>query len=213
MWVAKIKFDSEKTLIGSKAAKHKVNLFGFPLSFYYTKKWIIVHITGTIIGDEENKKKFIEDLKEEKRTVNLEFKNDFIVGTIKEPIIAKSIYDKDIIHIAPAFISEEGYEVMNVGSFDKNNLIKAAKLFKKHYNGELLSIQQKMIKSISVMKVHPDLTEKQKKAMELAIKNGYYKSPRKIDLQELAKKAGLSFSTYQVHLRKAEEKLIPYSFE
>ena len=213
MWVAKIRFDSERTLIGSKAKKHKINLFGFPLSFYYTKNWIIVHITGTMIGDEDNKKKFIEDLKKEKRTVNLEVKNDFVVGTIKEPIIAKSIYNKDIIHIAPAFISEEGYEIMNVGSFGKENLIKVAKLFKKHYNGELLSIQQKRIKSISVMKVHPDLTEKQKKAMELAIKNGYYKSPRKIDLQELAKKAGLSFSTYQVHLRKAEEKLIPYSFE
>jgi predicted DNA binding protein len=47
----------------------------------------------------------------------------------------------------------------------------------------------------------------------LAIKNGYYSSPRKINVKELAKISKLSFSTFQVHLRKAEEKLIPYFFE
>ena len=55
--------------------------------------------------------------------------------------------------------------------------------------------------------------EKQKQAIELAIKRGYYTSPRKISLQELAKISKLSFSTFQVHLRKAEEKLIPFYFE
>jgi predicted DNA binding protein len=50
-------------------------------------------------------------------------------------------------------------------------------------------------------------------AMELAIKNGYYHSPRNISVEQLAKLAKLSFSTFQVHLRKAEEKLIPYMFE
>lgn len=63
------------------------------------------------------------------------------------------------------------------------------------------------------MKVSPELTERQRRAMELAIKNGYYDSPRKTNIKKLAKISGLSFSTFQVHLRKAEEKLIPYYFE
>ena len=53
----------------------------------------------------------------------------------------------------------------------------------------------------------------QKQAIELAIKNGYYNVPRKTSVEKLAKLSKLSFSTFQVHLRKAEEKLIPYFFE
>ena len=86
-------------------------------------------------------------------------------------------------------------------------------LFERKFDGQLLSIQNKKIKSISAIKVAPELTEKQKQAIELAIKRGYYTSPRKISLQELAKISKLSFSTFQVHLRKAEEKLIPFYFE
>ncbi len=213
MWVAKIKFSSENTLIGSKAAKHKVNLFGFPLSYYYEKEWVIVQIAGTLFGEEKNKEEFLKDLKKEKRIINLELNNDFLIGVVREPICTKAIYNKDIIHISPAFISEEGFEVIDVGSFDRSKLISIVKLMEERHKGKLLSIQQKKIKSISIMRIHPELTEKQKKAIGLAVKHGYYNSPRKTTLKKLAKMADLSFSTYQVHLRKAEKKLIPYFFE
>jgi len=213
MWVARIKLSGKGTLIGSKTAKHKVNLFGFPLSYYYEKDWIIVHIAGTLLGREENKKRFVKELKKEARTIDFELNNDFFIGTIKEPIYARDIYNKEIIHLAPALISEYGYEITTIGCFQREPLNKIIKLINKRYQGKLISIQQKGIKSISVMKVHPDLTDKQKQAMELAIKQGYYHSPRKVDLPTLAKMAGISYSTFQVHLRKAEEKLIPYFFE
>ncbi|MBI2449698.1 helix-turn-helix domain-containing protein [Candidatus Pacearchaeota archaeon] len=124
-----------------------------------------------------------------------------------------TIYNKDIIYVAPALISDQGYEIITVGCFDKIPLLKVVNVLEKKLNGELISIQQRKLNSISVMKIHPELTNKQKHAMQLAIKNGYYRSPRKIDLKQLAKLAGLSFSTFQVHLRKAEEKLMPYFFE
>ncbi len=91
--------------------------------------------------------------------------------------------------------------------------MKVFRSLQKVKNGELLSINEKKVKSISIIKVHPDLTEKQKKAFNLAIKNGYYSVPRKTSVKKLAKISNLCFSTFQVHLRKAEEKLIPYFFE
>jgi len=218
MWIAKVKFDEKGTLIGSKAMKHDVNLFVFALSFFYEKDWIVVHITGNILGDKENIKKFIKDLKKEKRVVDFELNGNFFIGTIKEPIYAKYLYNKNIIHVSPALITNKGYEIVNVGSFEKKHLNRFIDLVERKLNGQLLSIQEKKVKSISVMKVAPEITEKQKQAMELAIKKGYYNSPRKTSIQktsiqELAKISGLSFSTFQVHLRKAEEKLIPYFFE
>ena len=50
MWVAKIKFSSKGTLMGTKTEKCQVNLFGFPLSYFYKKDYILVQIAGTILG-------------------------------------------------------------------------------------------------------------------------------------------------------------------
>ena len=63
------------------------------------------------------------------------------------------------------------------------------------------------------MQENPELTEKQKQAMNLAIKQGYYNYPRKISIEQLAKLSKLSFSTFHAHLRKAEQKLLPFFFE
>lgn len=213
MWTAKVKFSEEGTLIGSKAIKYGINLFGFPLSYSYEKDCVVVQIAGTILGNEEDKKNFIKDLKKEKRVLNLEFNENFFIGTIKEPSYAKVLYNKNIIHLIPALISDKGYEIINIASFDKEILVKAINIIEKNLEGEILSLEQKKVKSISITKMHPELTDKQKGAIELAIKNGYYEVPRKTSIVKLAKISNLSFSTFQVHLRKAEKKLMPYFFE
>lgn len=213
MWVAKIKYSSKNTLIGKRAYKYNVDVFGFPISFSEHKNKIIVHITGTIFGKEKDKKDFVKNLKKDKRTYNFELNEDFFIGTIIEPSFGKIIYNKDILHTQPAFISKEGFEKLTLGSFNRTALTKVINILEKKYGGKLISIQNKKIKSISIMNVRPELTEKQRKALELAIENGYYHSPRKIDIKQLSKLSGLSFSTFQVHLRKAEGKIIPYSFE
>ena len=53
------------------------------------------------------------------------------------------------------------------------------------------------------------ITDKQKAALETAVAHGYYHYPRKTTVEELAKISGISRSTFQEHLRKAEAKLIP----
>ena len=213
MWVAKVKFDTKDTLIGTKVVKHGIDLFAFPLSWTYEKDWIIVHITGTVFGSDVNKKKFVKELRKEKRVLNFELNDDFFIGTIKEPIFMRFVYNKNIFHISPAYISEKGFEIGYVGSFDKKDVLNVATTLEKHRNGKLLSIKNEKIKSISIVKIRPELTKKQRSAIELAIKHGYYHSPRRIDVKTLANLSGLSFSTYQVHLRKAEAKLIPYLLE
>ena len=55
----------------------------------------------------------------------------------------------------------------------------------------------------------PDLTKKQKQALELAINNGYYDYPKKITMEKLAKLMKISYSTYQQHLKTSESKIMP----
>jgi len=205
-------FDGSKALIGSRTLKHKVNIFAFPLSYTYKKNWIIVNITGILLGKEKNKKAFISDLRKAGRLINLEFNKDFFIGTIREPIYSKTLYNKDIIHLAPALIDENGKETVNAGSFNKKQLSEAIETLEKSFEAKIHYIQEKKIKNISIMQENPDLTDKQKQAMNLAIKHGYYNYPRKTDVKKLAKLSGLSFSTFHAHLRKAEQKLLPFFF-
>ncbi len=52
------------------------------------------------------------------------------------------------------------------------------------------------------------LTEKQRNALILALKEGYFKTPRKTDAHALAKKLGIRHTTFLQHLRRAQEKIL-----
>lgn len=53
-----------------------------------------------------------------------------------------------------------------------------------------------------------DLTDRQLAALQLALERGYYEQPRKTTLRELADGTDVARSTYEEHLRKAENKLL-----
>ncbi len=213
MWVAKVEINGEKALIGSRCKKFSVQVSGYPVSFYEKKSGIYVYMVGFVFGEDKNVKKLINDLKKDKRVLHLEDNGNFVVGQIKEPLKFKPIYHHRIMHLEPVIIKDNGFELWTIGSWNKKELMDFVKLIQKTHKGKLLKIKQEKITNFSVISVSPQLTLKQQKAMELAIKNGYYDYPRKIGLEELAKLMKLSYSTYQAHLRKAEKKLMPFFFE
>jgi predicted DNA binding protein len=57
-----------------------------------------------------------------------------------------------------------------------------------------------------------ELTPQQLKAVNLAIKKGYFEIPKKINLEELSKQMKLSRTTFLEHLRKAEKKILSKYF-
>jgi predicted DNA binding protein len=213
MWVSEIEFDGKLAQIGSRTLKHNVTLFGFPLSYSYEEKYIIVNIAGNIFGDEKTIASFLKDIKKAKRVKHFENNGNFIIGTLLEPKEITPIYSSKILHLAPVQINSKGIEKITIGSFEKRDLIYAIKSLEKIYNINVLYIKNKEIKSISLFKQGIDLTKKQIEAMDLAISKGYYNSPRKVDLVTLSKVAKCSYSTFQVHLRKAESKLMPFYFK
>lgn len=52
------------------------------------------------------------------------------------------------------------------------------------------------------------LTDRQLAALRVALDNGYYSQPRGASVSELAERTSVARSTYEEHLRKAENKLI-----
>lgn len=211
MWVGKIKISSEKTLIGNLAKKHKIDVVGYPVSSHKKKNKTISFVVGELFGDEKAKKKFIKDLKKEKRVKHIEIKNNFMSVLLNEPLSLSRFYGLNMIYTQPAFISKEGYEVYSVASWSREDLIDFLHFLEKIRNGKILRLKKEKISNISIMAPFPEMTKKQKEALDLAIKEGYYEYPRKIDVKKLAKKKGLAFSTFQAHLRKAEKKAIARS--
>ena len=54
----------------------------------------------------------------------------------------------------------------------------------------------------------PQLPERRKQVMDLAVKRGYYKTPRKCTQRELAEELGVRQGTVAEHLQSAEGLII-----
>ena len=91
---------------------------------------------------------------------------------------------------------------------------KREEIYKNLSKEETKDLKQKKIRNLVQKDKQPDnLSDKQKRALEIAINNGYYNVPRRVTIAKLVKIMGISFSTYQVHIRKQEEKIIPQSYD
>ncbi|MFT4311502.1 MAG: helix-turn-helix domain-containing protein [Candidatus Woesearchaeota archaeon] len=212
MWQAEFQFNGNSAPAGSLAKKYGVTITAYPISFSEQKNNLLAFFACNIFGMKENQESFFKHIKKHKNVSFFERDEDFFIIQLKEPLKTKSVYNQNILHTKPIFISKTALETWSVASTNKESLTKFYEYYKENRNAKLLFIKKTNKTSISISQINPRLTKKQKDSVDLAIKEGYYEVPRKINITNLAKKAKLSFATYQVHLRKAEKKLIPTTF-
>lgn len=214
MWVARFKIWHKNCLLRPRCVKYQItdlvyliNSWGEKNKFYYTE----LHI---LQGTEENKKKFIKDLKKEKSIKKLEQKGNYVFTLNKEPLEKQyysPVFDPKIIQVRPVVQRSDGYENWEIASWDRESLMKITKV--PVFDVEIKSIKETKLSDIFFPHIFPKISTKQKEAIELAIKNGYYEYPRKITLEKLAKIAKVKRQTFQENLRRAEKKLIPFLTE
>ncbi|HEV8359721.1 MAG TPA: helix-turn-helix domain-containing protein [Candidatus Thermoplasmatota archaeon] len=110
---------------------------------------------------------------------------------------------------------EQGWEVYHVISFSES---KSRALFKQLREGEreveLLTKRKLSVNPLlntrgaGVGAMFDGLTEKQLDALVQAFRHGLYMSPRRTTAASIADGLGVSRSTYEEHLRKAENRLV-----
>ena len=113
------------------------------------------------------------------------------------------VFDNNCHLIKPLSVSG-GFEHWNVVTEEVNNV--------KSLLSDLSEIGELKVKRIGEYEQKGSnygMTALQKSALELAVELGYYRWPRQVILEELAKVAKVSRKVYQEHLRKAEAKLVP----
>jgi len=209
MWVAKFRIKHD-CILGNRCEKFNITLQGTAHSVFEEKGKMVTSSMIYMSGDPKNLDSFVKDLSKDKQVIKVERKGSIFLLLEKANKKAVKFYTPKIIFIKPVIIDTRGYETWEIGSWGRrevenfiNNVEKTMENFK------LLKFKEIGIDNLYFPKLMPDLTGKQKEAIELAIKNRYYKSVRKTNLRKLAKLMNLSLSTYNQHLRAAEEKLIP----
>lgn len=210
MWVMKLKVNGEKMFLGRMAIKHKVSMTGYSLSYWKQGNFIYLIQLGLMFGSEKRKKQLIKDMKKQKEFVEVEINNDFAILVTKQPLFMEPVFNPKVLHTTPAIVNyKEKKHTWTLASFDKKLLTNVFEFAKEYLDAEMLKFKQEKISNISIVRVLPKLTKRQKMALEIAINNGYYDYPKKIKLEQLAKIMKISYSTYQEHLKKAEGSIIP----
>ncbi len=212
MWIAKLKIKHDCT-IGNRCEKFKCISYSIPLGSWHDKNYEYTSERHTIEGDEKDIKAFIKDLKKDKRIKSLEIAKNtlFFIGIRKKEKIPSSHWIPKIFFIKPVFVGKDGYEYWEIASWKKEVITDFIDDLEKEKG---LSLEIQKFHKVNLDDVHfphimPKLYPKQKRAFELAIEHRYYNFPRGIGLEGLANIMQVSISTFQEHLRKAEEKIIP----
>jgi predicted DNA binding protein len=209
MWVAKfiIKHDC---ILGNRCEKFKIILQGSNPSVYREKGKIVSSSMHYMSGEPDKINEFVKDLEKDKKVIKVERKGDMFFLLEKSEENAVRFFTPKILFTKPVLIDKQGFETWQIASHERKEIENFLGKVEKHFdNYKLLKLKETKIDNVFFPRLMPNLTELQKRAIELAIQNGYYKTPREIDLRKLAKLMSLSLSTYQQHLRAAEEKLIP----
>lgn len=130
-----------------------------------------------------------------------------------EDSIMERFEEHDCLYQPPT-VHQQGWEHYTVIAFDERNI--------RELHGELAADRDIEVLSktaseemqiphsllTSVDQLFDGLTHRQLAALRLALDSGYYEQPRQASVSELAEQTDVARSTFEEHLRKAQNKLI-----
>lgn len=195
----------------------ELNLSGFfhYIGHYINGDYVYTSAIQHLIGEERNIKKYIRYMKNHKKIVEIEVYGNIIFTLAKQESdleVYAALYNPVFIYPAPAYLSKDGFEIVEVACWKRKpleELIKALERSKTTSYFNILKFVNRKMDDIYISRLLPKLPPKQAEAIKLAFQEGYYNFPRKINLGKLAKMAGISKPAFSERLRKAEAKLLP----
>lgn len=219
MWVLKFKGIHPGCVLSPKVVESNIILHFLPLGFFRAKNKVYFSASHFLEGNDKNKRKFVRLMKKDKKVKKIEIVGNLIFTLIKEPVkegYYGPFYNPAIFCVKPIIIKPDGYEYWEIASWERKflgNIIKI--LHKKEYCSDykIFKFKKEKLDDFIFPKLIPKLSEKQKQAIELAYKFGYYEVPKEMTLEKLSKNMRISKQTFQKHLSIAEKKILPFLLE
>lgn len=214
MWITKLQLRHEDCPIVNRCQKFQILVFSYPSTWYVENGHSYATTTCYFqSADEEKKKRFMADLKADRRLTNVEISGDAFTYEIDLGDKGEHVqlyHTKQIFFVKPVVNHYDGHEYWEVASWKREELENFIKSLEKHMDVcKILKLEHSPLTDVHFPNIMPKLSPAQKNAVQLAYEHNYYSYPRKITLEELAKIAKVSISTFQEHLRRAELKLLP----
>jgi len=131
----------------------------------------------------------------------------------QESSVSKITDELDVLLISPV-VYRNGWEYYRIIAFKHKDIKELMQRLKeKGFTCEILrkvDFEGFIASSLTLTAdaLFSDLTERQMEALLTAYSNGYYNLPRKANVQDIARRKKVSRTTYQEHLKKAENKLV-----
>lgn len=219
MWVLKIKLLDKQCIWSTRCKKFGIYNYQYPLGFYKVKNGLALVLYHILEGNEKAIKRYIKDVKKDKRVKELNVKGNVMISLAVEKRLREKLkgfevlYNPKVIYLKPGINSLNGWEVWEIGAFDRKELEEIIKYAEEQYEGEVLYLKEIKVPKIFIPEIMPGLTDKQEEAFKLASESGYYEFPRKTNLHKLARLFKTSRPTFEEHLRKAEIKILSFMKE
>lgn len=207
MWVAEFRAWHDSHLL-RLSERLKVRMTAYYLNTFRENGTVYINRLALVEGPD--KAQAIARIPQEPRLRMVETAEDYVIYQLPElKGFHTVVADRRYLFVKPQIV-ENGFEIWTVAAMKKQDLLELYKNLKKlkfKATIELLSIRQQNPYFLHGA-LMANLSEKQRTAFELALHSGYYAYPRLADAQELAKRAGMKYSTFREHLRKAESKVM-----
>ena len=217
MWKMKLKLCHDDCPVVTRCARFGVTVLSYPAAVYLRSgirhASHICFMQGTAFA----KAALVADLKTDANLTRLEIEGDLFTYEYRLGLEGQHVqlyYSNEMLFVEPVLNSPDGHEYWHVASWDKAVLSQFWKDLQQNMDSaEMLSFGQTPLKNVYFPNIMPKLSPGQLRALTLAYDRGYYAYPRKATLRQLAKIAGVSLSTFQESLRKAESHLLPKLIE
>lgn len=214
MWVLKFKNWHKSCSIRPLCMKYNVTDFVYLLNYWKENNQVFYTELHILQGTEHNVNQFIKAMKKDPSIKKIE-RNGNQLTTLNQISGDKDIYapvfDPQIIYVKPVTQRTDGFEDWELAAWNKETLMKVLQV--EDFEIELKSIEEEKLTHLFIPHIEPRLAPKQHEALQLAVKEGYYKYPRNTYLENLATISKTTRATFQENLRRAESKLIPFLTE
>jgi predicted DNA binding protein len=214
MWIARFKLYHNDCPAVNTCVSQGVDVTSYPLGFNSEDGNTYVTTLCKILAPDAKKDDYISQFRKDPNITNIDINGDFFAYQYRlEPEDGEHVQlytNPKMFFVKPTLNSKDRHEYWELASWDKSTLTRFSDEVTSHMDyAEILGISKKTLYDFYAQIATPKLSKGQKDALRLAYNHDYYSFPRKTGLDDLAKRAGLSVSTFQEHLRKAENKLMP----
>jgi predicted DNA binding protein len=212
MWIARLRIKHKDCIFSPLVKRFKLTDLIYPLNQYSQEGRDYFVSSHTVQGKLKDVKRYAKALRKNDKVKRLDIKGNFMVVLVEEKTSPeyKEFYDPLLLYPKPVMNAADGLEYWELASWHRRVLSNVIKKALQKYEGKLIYMNKSKLENIFIPQMMPKLTEKQKYAFELALSRGYYTYPRKTNLSKLAKIMDVSRPTFDIHLRRAEQRLMPF---